>query len=86
MFGKMKNVGTLLLLLAIPVVFVMPEYSVGPTVMPAARDAAVLFLSIVITAALIAEFRRPIALHFEAGGIRPSPGPNLVDLTCARIC
>jgi len=86
MFGRSKKGVVLLLLVAILVLTILPTFDLKPTRLRAARHGALLFIAIAAAASGAAEIKAPF--HLKPGSSQPlhATGPDLLDLTCTRLC
>ena len=84
MEGKSRIVIAVVLALGIIVLFVLPAYDVPPTAMRSWQAAKILALTISFLAVLFLIAAIPAGLHPEV--LLRTPAPDIVDLTCTRLC
>jgi hypothetical protein len=83
---RLQTALALCLLLAIAYVFVLPAFDIDPTALRASRHAISLFLAIAAAGSMLTIFRPAALLRLYQSFPAPQSGPNLIDLTCTRLC
>ena len=82
---KWRIIVAVVLALGILVLFVLPAYDVPPTAMRAWQAARVLAMAMSFQAVLSLTRAIAASLHYDVF-FRTPGSPNILDLTCTRLC
>ena len=86
MARNMKITIGVCLVLAIAYIFVFPAFDISPTALRAARNADLLFVSIAAAAYALTLLRPQAGRALPPPVVSCDPVPDLIDLTCIRLC
>ena len=83
-----KQIGALVVLIAVCAIFLAPAVSLQPTALRAARSAQQLLIAFAFLAMAAVPYRQTACQHAirHSPAARLLPAPDIVAFVCARLC